>query len=288
MKGIILAGGTGSRLWPITAGVSKQLLPVYNKPMIYYPLSTLMLAGVREVLLITTEQAIDSFRALLGDGARLGISIEYRVQVEPRGIADAVLIGAEFVGDDRFLLVLGDNIFHGPGLGRSLAQELPPTGAHVFLYQVQDPRAYGVATLEGDRVARITEKPETPASNWAVTGLYLLDARAVEFARRLQPSWRGELEITDVLNRYAEVGELSATQLTRGSAWFDGGTADGLLRASNYIETVESRQGLLVGSPEEISVRCGLTTAEKQIDWLCGLPSAYAKTLINVLQAPID
>lgn len=293
MKGIILAGGTGSRLWPTTAVVSKQLLPVFNKPMIYYPLSTLMLAGVREVLVISTEDALPSFQALLGDGSQFGISIQYRVQNHPRGIAEAVLIGADFVtstgSDSRFLLILGDNIFHGAGMGRSLATELPTaTGARVFLQQVQDPRAYGVAVMDGDRIERIDEKPEHPASPWAVTGLYALDAQSVAFARTLTPSARHELEIADLLNRYADAGELQATKLPRGTVWFDGGTAEGLLQASNYIETVESRQGLLVGSPEEVSVRMGFTSNEFQVARLAKQSSDYASSLRALLQAPND
>lgn len=289
MKGIILAGGTGSRLWPTTAAVSKQLLPVYNKPMIYYPLSTLMLAGVREVLLITTQDAVDGFRELLGDGSQLGIGIEYRVQQAPRGIAEAVTIGADYLADGQALLILGDNIYHGAGMGRSLADEVQKgSGAKVFLHQVQDPRAYGVATLANDRITRIDEKPAVTTSPWAVTGLYLLDARAVDFARQLTPSARGELEITDLLNKYADIGELEGNQLTRATVWFDCGTSDGLLRAANYIESIESRQGLLIGSPEEVSVLRGLTTAQAQLDRLTGQVSDYAQKVINSLRVPND
>ena len=288
MKGIILAGGTGSRLWPNTVAVSKQLLPVFNKPLVYYPLSTLMLAGVREVLLISTADALPGFQRLLGDGARLGISIEYRVQAEPRGIAEAVLIGADFIAGERFMLILGDNLFHGAGMGRSLAEELPIAGARVYLQQVQDPRAYGVAVMNGERIERIVEKPAQPLSPWAVTGLYALDGRAVEFARELEPSTRGELEIADLLNRYAANGELSATKLPRGTVWFDGGTASGLQQASIYVETVETRQGLLVGSPEEVSVRMGFTSPEQQLASLAEQTSDYAQALRALLRAPND
>lgn len=288
MKGIILAGGTGSRLWPNTVAVSKQLLPVFNKPLVYYPLSTLMLAGVREVMLISTADALPGFQRLLGDGARLGISIEYRVQAEPRGIAEAVLIAADFICGQRFVLILGDNLFHGARMGRSLGEELPTAGARVFLQQVQDPRAYGVAMLDGDRIERIIEKPEQPASPWAVTGLYALDGRAVQFAGELEPSVRGELEIADLLNRYAANSELSATKLPRGTVWFDGGTAAGLLQASTYVETVEARQGLLVGSPEEVSVRMGFTSAEQQLTLLAPQTSDYAQSIRALLQAPSD
>jgi glucose-1-phosphate thymidylyltransferase len=289
MKGIILAGGNGSRLWPTTAAVSKQLLPVYNKPMIYYPLSTLMLAGVREVLLITTDEAVDSFRALLGDGSQLGINIEYRVQHAPRGIAEAVTIAADYFADGQALLILGDNIYHGAGMGRSLADEVQRgSGAKVFLHQVQDPRAYGVATLADDRITRIDEKPAVTTSPWAVTGLYRLDARAVDFAAQLTPSARGELEITDLLNRYADIGEVEGHQLTRATVWFDCGTSDGLLRAANYIESVESRQGLLIGSPEEVSVVRGLTSAQHQIERLSGQVADYAQKVVRSLQAPND
>jgi glucose-1-phosphate thymidylyltransferase len=288
MKGIVLAGGTGSRLWPVTAAVSKQLLPVYNKPMIYYPLSTLMLAGVREIAIITTPASRAAFELLLGDGSALGIELRYIEQAAPRGIAEAVSLGADFLGDERLLLVLGDNIFHGAGVGRSLPDTLGSSAAaHVFLYQVQDPSSYGVASLDAlGRVTHIDEKPPAPKSRWAVTGLYSLDARAREFAAELKPSARGELEIADLLNRYAELGELSATQLTRGTAWFDGGTASGLLRASNYIETIESRQGALIGAPEEISVLNGWTSAEQQLAQAARFGSEYALALANSLQTP--
>jgi glucose-1-phosphate thymidylyltransferase len=286
MKGILLAGGSGTRLYPATQVVSKQLLPVYDKPMVYYPLTTLMLAGIRQILLISTPQDTPRFQQLLGDGTQWGLEMSYAVQDRPQGIAQALLIGREFIGRDRVTLVLGDNIFFGhdfvPLISRARARE---QGATVFAYPVNDPQRYGVVEFDAQgRALSIEEKPKSPKSRYAVTGLYFYDNRAVDIAGRLTPSARGELEITDVNRAYLERSELEVVPMKRGMAWLDTGTHEALLEAAHFIETIERRQGLKIACPEEVAYRAGLIDG-KQLEALARKlgKSSYGEYLLRVL-----
>lgn len=286
MKGIILAGGTGSRLHPITMGISKQLVPMYDKPMIYYPLSTLLLAGAREILIITTPQDLEQFQRLLGDGSRFGVSVTYTVQASPDGLAQAFTLGADHIGNDPVCLVLGDNIFYGPGLGTQLRRFNEIDGAAVFGYRVADPTAYGVVEFDAaGRAISLEEKPSQPRSPYAIPGLYFYDNNVVEYARSLKPSARGELEITDLNRMYLEQGKLQVQVLDRGTAWLNTGTFDSLADATNFIRTVQARQGMSIGCPEEVARRMGLLSNDDLRERAAGLvKSGYGQYLLDLLE----
>jgi len=285
MRGIVLAGGSGTRLHPITRGVSKQLVPVYDKPMIYYPLTTLILAGIKDILVITTPHDAEQFERLLGDGTQFGINLEYARQPSPDGLAQAFTIGADFIGSEHCALVLGDNLFHGPGFGRQLQQFNQVDGAAIFAYRVADPTGYGVVEFDTDGMAvSLEEKPTAPRSNFAIPGLYFYDNDVVGIARTLKPSARGEYEITDVNRAYLEQGRLRVGVLERGFAWLDTGTFDSLNDANNFVQTVEHRQGLKIGCPEEAAWRQGfLTDDELRLRGEGLIKSGYGKYLLHLL-----
>ncbi len=289
MKGIILAGGRGTRLYPITMGISKQLLPVYNKPMVYYPLSTLMLAGIRHILVISTPEDLPAFQRLLGDGSQWGLQFAYASQDEPRGLVDAFLVGKQFIDCSPAALVLGDNIFYGSGLvSRLVTAAQLSSGATVFAYPVRDPQRYGVVELDADgRAISLEEKPSAPRSNLAVAGMYFFDAKVCDYAAAVRPSSRGELEIIDLIRLYLAEGSLQVEVLGRGIAWLDAGTHESLLQAANFIQTVEERQGLLISSPEEIAYRMGFINAaqlQQQAELMKN--NAYGKYLLGLLDEP--
>lgn len=286
MKGIILAGGKATRLYPITKGISKQLLPIYDKPMIYYPLSVLMLAGIKEILIISTDEALPAFKKLLGDGSDYGITLKYCVQKEPRGLADAFIVGEKFIGRDSVVLILGDNIFFGNGLPDLLREASGSSqGSTIFGYYVSDPRQYGVIEIDKkERIVSIEEKPAKPKSNWAVTGLYFFDNDVIGIAKKVKPSKRGELEIIDVIREYLNRRQLKLQMMGRGYAWLDTGTYGSLLDASMFIRTIEDRQGLKIGCVEEVAYRMGFIDAKKLTSLAQAIKTSYGDYLMGILK----
>lgn len=286
MKGIILAGGSGTRLYPITKGISKQLMPIYDKPMIYYPLCTLMEAGIKEILVITTPHDQEQFQRLLGDGSQWGISLEYAVQSEPRGLADAYIVGETFIGQDKVAMILGDNIFHGSELGKSLARHTDVDGGTVFAYQVADPNRYGVVEFdENMKAVSVEEKPAVPKSNYALVGLYFFDNDAIEIAKNVQPSARGEIEIPSVMDAYLKKGKLKVEILDRGSAWLDTGTFASMMDASNFVQIMEDRTSLKLGCVEEVAWQQGFITSQQLAELAEPLKkSGYGEYLLRLLK----
>lgn len=286
MKGIILAGGSGTRLYPITMAISKQLMPIYDKPMIYYPLSVLMMAGIKEVLIISTPHDLPNFEKLLGDGSRIGMKFQYKVQEVPNGLAQAFVLGEEFIGDDGAALILGDNIFYGTGLPLQLQQIKNPTGGIIFAYHVSDPERYGVVEFDKSmKAVSIEEKPKQPKSSYAVPGLYFYDNRVVKIAKELKPGPRGEYEITDINKKYLEMGELAVNVLDRGTAWLDTGTFASLMQASQFVQVIEERQGLKIGCIEETAYRMGFISKEQLLEIAQPLlKSGYGEYLIKITE----
>jgi glucose-1-phosphate thymidylyltransferase len=286
MKGIVLAGGSGTRLWPLTKAVSKQLMPVFDKPMIYYPISTLMLAGIREILIITTPEDSDAFKRLLGDGSQLGCTFQYAIQEVPNGLAQAFVLGEEFIGDSNVALVLGDNIFHGNHFGRQMRSNMNLDGALIYAYYVRDPERYGVVDFDDEgKALSLEEKPSSPKSNYAIPGLYFYDNNVIEIAKSLKPSSRGEYEITDVNKAYLDAGKLKVSKLDRSVAWLDTGTHESLHAASQYVQVIEQRQGLKIGSIEEIAWRMGYISGDELREVAEPLrKSGYGEYLLNQLE----
>jgi glucose-1-phosphate thymidylyltransferase len=285
MKGIILAGGTGSRLWPLTKALSKQLMPIYDKPMIYYPLSTLMMAGIREILIITTKDDVDLFKKLLSDGSQLGCKFEYAVQIEPKGLAEAFIIGEEFIEDSKVALILGDNIFYGNGLEKLLKENCNPNGGIIYGYHVNNPKRYGVVEFDKNgKAISIVEKPNNPKSNFAIPGIYFYDNEVVKIAQNIEPSERGELEITDVNKAYLKKGKLQVSVLDKGIAWLDTGTFSSLMQASQFVQVIEDRQGLKIGCIEEVAYKQGFIS-DIQLKKLAEplLKSGYGEYLMNLI-----
>jgi glucose-1-phosphate thymidylyltransferase len=284
MKGIVLAGGSGTRLHPLTIAVSKQLLPVYDKPMIYYPLSTLILSGIREILIITTPLDLPLFKRLLGDGSQFGCDFKYAIQEKPNGLAEAFVIAEDFIGKDSVALILGDNIFYGSGLAKLLQENKNPKGGIVYAYHVNDPERYGVVDFdEKNQVISIEEKPENPKSNYAVPGIYFYDNSVVEIAKNIKPSYRGELEITDVNKEYLRQNKLQVSILDRGTAWLDTGTFESLIQAGQFVQAIEERQGLKIGSLEEAAYRSGFISKKEMLDLVSSLQkSGYSKNLLKI------